>query len=196
VKAAGLEIPGVLYFEPAVWRDVRGFFTEVHHQARYAAAGVPGPFVQDNLSHSRRGVVRGLHFQRTRPQGKLIAVLKGAIWDVVVDLRRGSPAFGRWVGRELSGERHDQLYVPPGCAHGFAVTADEAYVLYKCTDLYAPGDEVGLRWDDPDLAIRWPVESPLLSEKDRKLPSWREIAAGELPTFAAAGHAPPQGSPS
>jgi dTDP-4-dehydrorhamnose 3,5-epimerase len=185
VKAVELAIPGLVYLEPAVWSDPRGFFTEIHHQGRYAGAGLPGPFVQDNLSCSRHGVVRGLHLQKSHPQAKLISVIRGAIWDVVVDLRRGSPMFGRWAAHELSGERHDQLYVPEGCAHGFAVTGDEALVLYKCTDLYVPGDELGIRWDDPDLAIPWPVEHAVVSDKDRRLPAWREVAAGPLPDFAS-----------
>jgi dTDP-4-dehydrorhamnose 3,5-epimerase len=174
-------IPGVLLVEPRVFSDDRGFFLERYHAARYRAHGVAAGFVQDNHSRSRRGVLRGLHFQRRHPQGKLVACVRGAVYDVVVDLRRGSPTYGRWAGVTLSDADHRQLWVPPGLAHGFCVVSDEADVLYKCTDYYRPDDEGGLAWDDPDLGVVWPVAAPLLSEKDRRLPRLRDLDPDDLP---------------
>ncbi len=160
------ELPGVLIVEPRVFGDGRGFFFESYQQRRYAEAGIPGPFVQDNVSRSARGILRGLHFQHPRAQGKLVMVLAGSVFDVAVDIRRGSPTFGQWVGVELSGENKRQLWIPPGFAHGFCVTSESADFAYKCTDLYAPEHEHTLLWNDPRLGIRWPVEQPLLSAKD------------------------------
>ena len=164
-------IPGLLVIEPAVFGDERGFFTELFHADKYAAAGVAGPFVQDNLSRSRRGTLRGLHYQLGRPQGKLVRALSGVVLDVVVDLRRSSAAFGQSVTIELDADRHNQAFVPPGCAHGFVVLSDSADFFYKCTDLYAPAEERTLQWDDPALAIDWRLGDldgdPLLSEKDQ-----------------------------
>jgi dTDP-4-dehydrorhamnose 3,5-epimerase len=160
------ELPGVLIVEPKVHGDARGFFFEAYQQRRYADAGIPGPFVQDNISRSARGILRGLHYQHPRAQGKLISVLGGRIWDVAVDVRRGSATFGKWVGVELSDENRRQLWVPGGFAHGFCVLSDSADVAYKCTDLYAPEHEHTILWNDPQLAIRWPVEQPKLSAKD------------------------------
>ena len=175
-------LPGVRVVEPRVFGDARGFFLERYHAARYAEAGIDADFVQDNHSRSRRGTLRGLHFQRRHPQGKLVEAARGRIWDVVVDLRPGSPTFGRWEGVELSDETHRQLWVPPGFAHGFCVLSDEADVLYKCTGVYRPDDEGGVRWDDPGLGIDWPLDdAPLLSDKDRALPTLAEIATGDLP---------------
>ncbi|WP_412063576.1 dTDP-4-dehydrorhamnose 3,5-epimerase [Rubrivirga sp. IMCC45206] len=176
-------LPGVLLVEPRVFEDERGYFLERFHADRYAEAGMPGPWVQDNHSRSRRGVVRGLHFQRRCPQGKLVEVVRGAIYDVVLDLRAGSPTFGEWEGVELSDATHRQLWVPPGFAHGFAVVSETADVLYRCTAGYEPGDEGGVRWDDPALGIDWPVarEEAVVSEKDRALPWLASLAASDLP---------------
>lgn len=160
------EVPGVLLVQPRVLRDARGFFLETYREAEYAAAGIGGPFVQDNMSRSKRGVLRGLHFQHPNAQGKLVQVLEGEIFDVAVDIRRGSPTFGRWVGRTLSSASRQQLFIPPGFAHGFLVTGDEALVMYKCTRYYSAKDERALRWDDPTVGIEWPPMAKLLSTKD------------------------------
>jgi dTDP-4-dehydrorhamnose 3,5-epimerase len=175
--------PEVLLIEPVVYTDARGFFMETFHAPRYAAAGLPDRFVQDNHSRSVAGVLRGLHYQLRHPQGKLMRVVNGAVFDVAVDIRRGSPRFGQWVGVELSGENRCQLYVPPGFAHGFCVLSAQADFLYKCTDLYAPGDEYGIAWDDPDLAIDWPCAEVLLSDKDRTFPRLRD--SRHLPAYGA-----------
>lgn len=164
-----LEIPDVLCIEPAVFRDTRGRFLETFHAPRYAEIGL-GPFVQDNVSYSVQGTLRGLHYQEPNPQGKLVSALVGEIFDVAVDLRPDSPTYGKWVAEILSAENHRQLWVPPGFAHGFCVTSETAVVTYKCTAVYAPGCEHGLRWNDPDLAIDWPVKHPLLSPKDSAAP--------------------------
>jgi dTDP-4-dehydrorhamnose 3,5-epimerase len=163
-------IPGVLLIEPRRFGDSRGFFSELFQEERYAAAGVTGRFVQDNLSRSKKGTLRGLHFQEPRPQGKLVQVLRGAVYDVVVDIRRGSPTFGRWFGAELSDENFRQLWVPPGFAHGFCVLSDTADFYYKCTDLYIPEHDRGILWNDPAIGIEWPIREPLLSAKDKIAP--------------------------
>lgn len=181
MTVAETEIEGLRVIEPRVFEDERGFFMEVHHAERYATDGLGVTFVQDNLSRSRKDVVRGLHFQRRHPQGKLVHVVRGAIYDVAVDLRPGSPTFGRHLGIELSDANHRQLWVPPGFAHGFAALSDWADVLYKCTDVYYPDDEGGLRWNDPALGIEWPVESPILSERDRRHPTLAEFGPDDLP---------------
>ena len=161
-------IAEVLIIEPVVRRDARGFFVEVWHEERYRSAGMNLPFVQDNHSRSSHGTLRGLHSQIRQPQGKLVRVAMGEVFDVAVDLRRSSPTFGRWVGAVLSGENHRQLWVPPGFAHGFYVTGESADLLYKCTDLYAPEFDRTLRWDDPDIGITWPLDgAPVLSPKDQ-----------------------------
>lgn len=161
-------IAEVLIIEPVVRRDARGFFVEVWHEERYRSAGMDLPFVQDNHSRSSHGTLRGLHYQIRQPQGKLVRVAMGEVFDVAVDLRRSSPTFGRWVGAVLSGENHRQLWVPPGFAHGFYVTGESADLLYKCTDLYAPEFDRTLRWDDPDIGITWPLDgAPVLSTKDQ-----------------------------
>lgn len=169
------DIPGLLLIEPDVFRDPRGLFLETYHARRYEEAGIPGPFVQDNYSQSMRGTLRGLHYQEPHAQGKLVMVTEGAVYDVVVDIRKGSPSFGNWYGVELSAENRRQLYVPPGCAHGFCVTSDRASFLYKCTDYYAPSDEHGIIWNDPALAIPWPVATPILSAKDQAYKSLAEM---------------------
>ena len=159
-------LPGVLLLEPEVFEDHRGFFMESWNQERYRDIGIPGPFVQDNVSFSRRGVLRGLHYQNPNPQGKLVSVLHGRVFDVAVDLRSASSSFSQWVGVELSSENKRQLYVPAGCAHGFLVLSQTALFSYKCTEYYVPDSERSLRWDDPDIGIEWPLENPILSPKD------------------------------
>lgn len=164
-----LNIPDVLLIKPRIFSDERGFFTETYQQERYAQVGITGPFVQDNLSGSHKGILRGLHYQIQHPQGKLVQVIAGEIFDVVVDLRRNSATFGQWVGELLSDQNHNQLWVPPGFAHGFYVLSDWASVLYKTTDFYFPQAERTLRWDDPDVGIDWRLQAgfaPRLSEKD------------------------------
>jgi dTDP-4-dehydrorhamnose 3,5-epimerase len=177
VQVSELELPGVLLIEPRVHGDPRGFFLETWNEERYSRHGIEGPFVQDNLSLSGRGTLRGLHFQEPHPQGKLVWVLRGEVFDVVVDIRRRSETFGRWLGMQLSADNKRQLYVPPGYAHGFQVIGDDALVAYKCTDYWHPECERGVRWDDPDLAIPWPVPEPILSEKDRAFPRLADLNA-------------------
>ena len=160
-----LPLAGLKLVQPALFEDARGYFLELHHEAHYAALGLAEPLVQDNLSRSRRNVLRGLHFQSPAWQGKLVTVLRGEIFDVAVDLRRGSPTFGRWHGLPLSEAGHEQLWVPRGFAHGFCVTSDEALVLYKCSSFYEPSQEHTLLWNDPELGIAWPVTDPLVSDK-------------------------------
>jgi dTDP-4-dehydrorhamnose 3,5-epimerase len=179
-------IPEVVRVEPEVHRDARGFFVETWRADRWGAGGVPGPFVQDNHSRSRAGTVRGLHAQRLRPQGKLVRVVRGEIWDVAVDVRRGSPTYGRYVAETLSAENFVQLWIPPGFAHGFAVLSEEAEFVYKCTDYYDAADELRIAWNDPTLAIPWPVAEPLLSEPDRRAPTLAELA-DLLPRWAGPG---------
>ncbi len=160
------EIPGVLLIEPKVFVDPRGCFLECFQDARYRDAGIDGPFVQDNYSHSVRGTLRGMHYQIEHPQAKLVWVMRGEVFDAVIDLRRGSPTFGRSWGTILNDSNRRQLYLPAGLAHGFCVTSDSADVIYKCTDLYYPQHERTIIWNDPELAIPWPVAEPLLSPKD------------------------------
>ncbi len=169
------ELPGVVIIEPDVHRDGRGFFLETYHERKYEQGGIPGPFVQDNHSSSVRGTLRGLHAQRSRAQGKLVRAVAGEMFDVAVDIRRGSPTFARWVGVVLSGDNFRQLYIPPGFAHGFCVLSDRVDVEYKCTDFYDPTDELALAWDDPQIGIEWPIEDPILSNKDRAAPCLAEV---------------------
>lgn len=168
-------LPGLLVIEPTVFGDDRGFFMETWHEEEFAAAGIAGPFVQDNHSKSSRGVLRGMHFQTQNTQGKLVRVIRGRVYDAAVDLRPNSPSFGRWYGVELTDENQLQFYVPPGFAHGFLVLSGEAEFVYKCTDYYNPAAEGGLRWDDADIGIQWPdAGAPLLlSAKDTALPPLR-----------------------
>ncbi len=165
------KLSGVLIFQPPVFRDDRGFFQETHHNEKYREAGIAAPFVQDNFSFSKQGVLRGLHYQEQHPQGKLVYAIAGAIFDVAVDIRPGSPTFGQWEGYLLNDENRHQLFIPAGFAHGFVVLSETAAVMYKCTDLYRPEDDRGIIWNDPEIGIDWPVESPLLSPKDAALPS-------------------------
>jgi dTDP-4-dehydrorhamnose 3,5-epimerase len=178
-----LAIPEVLLVEPAVFGDARGFFMESFSARRYADAGIPGPFVQDNVSRSRRGVLRGLHLQHPHAQGKLVSVLEGEVFDVAVDVRVGSPTFGRWVGEYLSAENHRQLWVPAGFAHGFVVTSDDALFSYKCTEYYRPEAERAVRWDDPRIGITWPVEVPVVSPKDQAGLALDGLPTADLPRF-------------
>jgi dTDP-4-dehydrorhamnose 3,5-epimerase len=171
VRIVQTELPGVVIIEPDVYRDLRGFFLETYHAQKYQAAGIEGPFVQDNHSHSVAGTLRGLHLQVLRPQGKLIRVVEGAVFDVAVDVRRGSPTFGRWASVVLSADNFRQCYVPPGFAHGFAVLSTTAQVEYKCTDLYDPACEIGIAWNDPAIGIEWPLEEPVVSDRDRRHPT-------------------------
>ncbi|WNM59904.1 dTDP-4-dehydrorhamnose 3,5-epimerase [Candidatus Nitrospira allomarina] len=166
MKFLPTRLPEVLIVEPDVYRDQRGWFLETYHIHKYQEAGILPPFVQDNCSSSVLGTLRGLHFQMTSPQGKLIRVIRGEIFDVAVDIRKGSPTFASWVGVTLSAEDFRQIYVPMGFAHGFCVLSEVAEVEYKCTDVYAPGGEVTIRWNDPRIGIQWPIEQPLLSAKD------------------------------
>ncbi|OPX54382.1 dTDP-4-dehydrorhamnose 3,5-epimerase [Oceanospirillum multiglobuliferum] len=176
MKVIDTPLAGVKIIEPKVFGDQRGFFKETFSVQRYQAlAGIDLEFVQDNHSRSRRGVLRGLHFQKTKPQGKLVSVLSGAVFDVAADINPESPTYGQYVGVELSGENHRQLWVPPGYAHGFCVLSDEVDFIYKCTDYYDPSDEGGVAWDCSLLAIDWPVTEPQLSEKDRLYPGLKAL---------------------
>jgi len=182
MKVTPSKLPDVLLIEPRVFRDDRGCFLETFRAARYRDAGIEGPFVQDSLSFSRGGVLRGLHLQWPNAQGKLVWVVQGEVFDVAVDVRRGSPTFGRWVGHTLSAGNARQVWIPPGFAHGFLVTSKAgASFAYKCTEAYAPGCELAVRWDDPDLAIAWPDAAPVLSPKDAAAPLLKEIDPERLP---------------
>lgn len=175
MKVIATALPGVLLIEPKAFGDKRGFFLESFQAERYREAGIDFPFVQDNHSRSQRGVLRGLHFQKTRPQGKLVSVSRGAVYDVAVDINPSSPTCGQFVGVELNDENHRQLWIPPGYAHGFCVISDVADFQYKCTDYYNPEDEGGLQWNDPHVGIPWPIEQPLLSAKDSQNPSLKQL---------------------
>ncbi|ETR74362.1 MAG: dTDP-4-dehydrorhamnose 3,5-epimerase [Candidatus Magnetoglobus multicellularis str. Araruama] len=168
MKVIKTSIPEVMVIETDIYSDERGYFRETHHDLRYATNCIESSFVQDNLSYSKKDVLRGLHFQQESPQGKLITPIQGRIFDVAVDVRPDSQTFGQWVGIELSDNNRKQLYIPEGFAHGFCVLSDEAYVHYKCTARYNPGDEMGLKWDDPTLGIVWPVAQPIISQKDKQ----------------------------
>ena len=179
MKVIQTHLPGVLVIEPKVFGDARGFFVECYQAPRYREIGIELPFVQDNHSRSRQGVLRGLHFQRKRPQGKLVRVTRGAVFDVAVDINPESPTCGQYVGVELTADNHHQLWIPPGYAHGFCVLSDVADFQYKCTDLYDPTDEGGLIWNDPDVKITWPIQQPSLSDKDKANPSLRSLMGRE-----------------
>jgi dTDP-4-dehydrorhamnose 3,5-epimerase len=170
MKVNPTSLPEVLLLEPRVFADSRGVFFESWRDDRYAAAGVPDDFVQDNVSSSEKGTLRGLHFQEPNSQGKLVMALSGAVFDVVVDIRRGSPRYRNWFGVELSSENRRQLWIPPGFAHGFQALSDEAVFHYKCTAHYSPADEYAIRWDDAAVGVEWPISTPLLSEKDLAAP--------------------------
>ena len=174
-------MPGVLLFEPKRFGDERGFFVETWNHQRYAAAGLSEQFVQSNASRSQRGVLRGLHFQNPGAQGKLVYVLDGSVFDVAVDIRKGSPTYGQWFGQSLSAENCKQLYVPPGFAHGFCVTSDTALFCYLCTTPYNAEAELAVRWNDSEIGIEWPVQSPSLSAKDAAAPLLANIDPQKLP---------------
>jgi dTDP-4-dehydrorhamnose 3,5-epimerase len=165
---------GVIVVEPDVFRDERGFFLETFSRAKYTRGGIDCEFLQDNHSRSQRNTIRGLHAQRQHPQGKLVRVLIGSILDVVVDIRRDSPTYLKWISVELSADNFRQIYVPPGFAHGICITSDVADIEYKCTDYYDPNDELRIAWNDPAIGIRWPIENPILSDKDREAPNLAE----------------------
>ena len=168
-------LDGVLIIEPKVFGDSRGFFKEVYHQDRYKEIGVNEDFVQDNVSRSSRGVLRGMHFQKTKPQGKLIQCLRGEIVDVIVDINPSSKTYGQFESITINDENHRQVYVPPGYAHGFCVVSAIADISYKCTDFYCPKDEGGLIWNDPDIGIEWPIKDPSLSDKDKVHPQLKDL---------------------
>lgn len=183
IKITETELPGVLIIEPAVFKDPRGYFMETYHKSKFSEIGLDRAFVQDNHSHSVRGTLRGLHYQLEKPQAKLVYVIRGEIFDVAVDIRKGSPTFGKWVGVTLSDRNHKQIFIPEGFAHGLCVLSDSADVIYKCTDLYAPGDEYGILWSDPGIGIEWPVENPLLSDKDKVCPELNNAPLSNLPDY-------------
>jgi len=181
MKMIETRLPGVLIIEPKVFGDARGFFLETWNRERYQAAGFPDVvFVQDNHSRSQKGVLRGLHFQLNHPQGKLVQVATGAVFDVAVDVCPESPTYSQWVGTELSEDNHRQLWIPPGYAHGFCVLSEVADFQYKCTEFYHPEDESGVLWNDPDIGIGWPILESLLSQKDAALPKLADISRGQL----------------
>ena len=175
MKVTESKLNGVLIVEPAIYSDNRGIFFECYSKRKYLEQGVKEEFVQDNHSISEKGTLRGLHYQVGGGQAKLVRVTRGRVFDVVVDIRKESPTFGQWVGIELSGENFKQVYIPIGFAHGFCVLSDSAEFLYKCSNYYSPEDERGIIWNDPDIAIDWPIKNPILSEKDQSLPTFRDI---------------------
>lgn len=177
------KLAGVLVLEPNVFSDERGFFLETWKSTRYENAGIEGPFVQDNVSFSNKGVLRGLHFQYPQAQGKLVQVLSGQVVDVAVDVRVGSSTFGHWVSEVLSDANHRQIYIPPGFAHGYCVTSQTAVFLYKCTDFYNSATESGIIWNDPDLNIDWPIKEPVLSPKDANYSRLKDLSPDKLPHF-------------
>ena len=182
MRVIATDLPGVLVIEPVVHRDGRGFFVETYRADRYREHGITGTFVQDNHSRSMEGTLRGLHLQLDRPQGKLIHVIEGDVFDVAVDVRRGSPTFGRWMSVRLSADNFTQVFVPPGFAHGFCVMSPVAHVEYKCTEMYNPAGEIGIAWNDPAIGIVWPVREPLLSTRDRGHPTLAEVG-DKLPVW-------------
>jgi len=183
MKVLETQLPGVVIIEPKIFEDSRGFFMEIWSQRRYAEVGLPERFVQDNVSFSRKGVLRGLHFQNPNAQAKLVYVLRGEVFDVAVDIRIGSPTFGEWVGVSLSETNRRQLYIPEGFAHGYCVTSQSALFAYKCTGFYEPTAEGGISWEDQALGIDWPCSKPILSEKDRRLPRLAEVPLNRLPAY-------------
>ncbi len=184
MKVVETELPGCVVIEPVVHGDGRGFFFENWNAQRYGGLGLPAKFVQSNVSSSSRGVLRGLHYQWPRPQGKLVSVLEGEVYDVVVDIRRGSPHFGRWTAVVLGAENRRQLWIPEGFAHGFAVLSERALFSYLCTDVYCREHDANVRWDDADIGIDWPVSEPLLSDRDAKAPFLSDVDPERLPVFA------------
>jgi dTDP-4-dehydrorhamnose 3,5-epimerase len=187
MKKIDTSVPGVCVLEPKVFEDARGFFFESYREDRFRELGIAHRFVQDNQSLSTRGVLRGLHYQLGRPQAKLVRVLSGEVFDVAVDVRRGSPTFGRWVGETLSGTNRRQMFVPEGFAHGFLVLSDTAEFVYKCSDFYAPGEERGISWNDPRVGIAWPLQgrTPVLHPRDAAFPALDRAPEKDLPVFTA-----------
>lgn len=185
MKVIRTKLQGVFVIEPDVFADARGFFLETWAHRRYSEAGLPSIFVQDNLSRSSKGILRGLHLQHPYGQGKLVHVVHGEVFDVAVDVRVGSPTFGQWVGTTLTGDNHKQVYIPPGFAHGFCVLSEHALFSYKCTEAYHRESEIGIIWNDPDLGIEWPVTDPQLSAKDAVFPRLHEIPKDRLPPWDA-----------
>ncbi|MEA5420861.1 dTDP-4-dehydrorhamnose 3,5-epimerase [Spirulina sp. CCNP1310] len=183
MEVISTQLPEVKLISPKVYYDNRGFFVETFQCDRYAAHGIGPQFVQDNLSYSRRGILRGLHLQYPHPQGKLVSVLQGEVFDVAVDIRVGSPNFGQWVGETLSAKNKRQLWIPEGFAHGFCVMSDAALLTYKCTNFYHKETDMNLRWDDPDIGIAWPISNPELSNKDAQAPYLADIKSAQLPPY-------------
>ena len=183
MKIIDTKLPGVLIIEPDIFGDSRGFFMETYHKERYGAAGMDAEFVQDNTSFSTKGTLRGLHFQYPHSQAKLVQVFMGEVFDVAVDIRKGSPTFGQWFGTTLSSDNKQQLFIPAGFAHGFLVLSETALFSYKCTDFYSPTHERGILWSDPNIGIEWPINNPLLSDKDEKYPRFKDLNPEYLPPF-------------
>jgi dTDP-4-dehydrorhamnose 3,5-epimerase len=183
LKRIDTDLPGCCIVEPAVFGDARGYFYESFNAEKYAALGINARFVQSNVSRSVRGVLRGLHYQWPNPQGKLVGVLEGEVYDVAVDIRRGSPTFGRWTAAMLTADNKRQFWIPEGFAHGFCVVSDSATFVYQCTALYDRAADAGIRWNDAQLAIDWPVAEPLLSDKDKGTPFLADVAPGKLPAY-------------
>ncbi len=183
MKRIDTTLPGVCVLEPRVFGDERGYFYESYNQARFADAGIDVRFVQSNVSRSVAGVLRGLHYQWPNPQGKLVSVLAGEVYDVAVDIRRGSPTFGRWTAAMLTADNHRHFWIPEGFAHGFCVVSDSAVFTYQCTALYDPAADAGIRWNDGDIGVDWPVSAPQLSDKDGKAPFLADIAPERLPDY-------------
>lgn len=183
MKISETDLPGVIIFEPKVFPDERGFFLETWSDNRYRQAGITRCFVQDNTSFSQKSTLRGLHYQHPHSQGKLVQVLSGEVFDAAVDIRLGSPTFGKSIGVILSGSNHKQMYIPPGFAHGFCVISETALFSYKCTDYYNASCEGGILWNDPDLGIEWPIDGPILSPKDSNYPLLKDVPAESLPQY-------------
>lgn len=185
MKIIETKLPGCVVIEPAVFGDTRGFFFESWNAERFGQHGLPTKFLQSNVSSSTKGVLRGLHYQWPRPQGKLVSVVEGEVFDVAVDIRRGSPTFGQWEGVLLSAENKRQFWIPEGYAHGFLGLSDRVVFTYLCTDVWVKEVDSSVRWDDPQLGIEWPIAAPLLSDKDANAPMLADIAEGRLPVFKA-----------
>jgi dTDP-4-dehydrorhamnose 3,5-epimerase len=183
MKVTPTSLPNVLIIEPTIFEDKRGFFIETYHQSKYEQSHIHSIFVQDNFSHSVHGILRGLHYQLHYPQAKLVQVIHGAIFDVAVDIRQGSPTFGKWIGAHISDKNRRQIFVPEGFAHGFCVLSETADVMYKCTDFYVPDDEGGILWSDSDIGINWPIADPLLSDKDSLYPCLKDVPPERLPVY-------------
>jgi len=183
MKVIETSLPGALVIEPQVFGAARGFFYESYNEAKYREVGIDRRFVQSNVSRSAKGVLRGLHYQWPNPQGKLVSVLEGEVYDVAVDIRRGSPTFGRWAGVMLTADNHRHFWIPEGFAHGFCVVSEFATFSYQCTALYDREGDAGIRWNDADIGIDWPVSAPLLSEKDTRAPFLKDVPADRLPAF-------------